>query len=252
MPRSFRPSGVQRARRFVQGTEPRVLFDLTVGRQYRVLVVTGWAELLKRLRRLAAEGRQDPDAAWTKFEELALSSERANILKAVVRLGRLLPELERYRLAVAITRILAPVEWPPAWSAARPALVEALDALVEEADPDADDSFVATHDVDGNPDLRYVNHHVLYAARSLLRRPCRRDELRTVALLCNTGVALLLKEYRRATKDADTGTPSRAALDARRRLRRALAAYTEAASALNDAVGSVLFEGLHARLEGED
>lgn len=223
-----------------------------MGRQYIAPVATGWAELLKRLRRLAAEGRQDPDAAWTKFEELALSSERANILKGIVRLGRLLPELERYRLAVAITRLLAPVEWPPAWSAARPALVEALDALVEEANPDADDSFLATHGIDDNPDLRYVNYHVLYAARNLLRRPCRRDELRTVALLCNTGMALLLKEYRRVKKDTDAGTPSRAVLAARRRLRRALAAYTEAASALNDAVGAVLFEGLHARLEGED
>ena len=211
----------------------------------------GWAEFLKRLRRLAAEGRQEPDAAWTRFEDLASRSERANILKTIVRLGKVLPEGERYRLAAAVTRILAPIEWPPEWAAKRLDFVAALDTLVEETNPEEDSSFFALCSAGRNEELQRVTHLVLFAARDLLRRPCRRDELRTVALLCNTGLSQVLKSYRRSAKRIAAGGMPGSVVDAHTRCRQALAAYAEAASDLNEAAGVVLFEGLHAGIEGE-
>jgi hypothetical protein len=213
-------------------------------------VATGWAELLRRIRRLAAEEREDPEATWKKFQQLAARSERASILKPLVRLGRVLPSRERHVLAVSITRILAPLEWPPEWIQGRAELVDALDALLEEMDPNEPSSFLSLGGLGGDGELTWrVSRIVLYSARNLLHRPCRRDELRTVALLCNTGILINLQSYRRSAKQINQDTAPRPLVDARVRYRNALVNYATAASVLNGAVGAVLFEGLHAPLE---
>src|SRR5262249_32196336 len=103
------------------------------------------------------------------------------------------------------------------------------------------EELVEAHDI-SNPPMANV---VLYAACNLLSKPCRRDELRTVALLCNTGFALCRKTYRTFRKRL----PGSVAPDSAVRFRDALIEYAGAADLLNDAVGAVLFEGLHAELE---
>jgi hypothetical protein len=146
---------------------------------------------------------------------------------------------------VAITRILAPIEWSQAAERVRPALVLALDALVQETDPAANDSFfsfeVEALEAAGNSGhVLRMTHVLFFAARDFLQKPCRRDELQTVALLCNWGYSTAVREYRSAQNPSVRST---------RRMRDALVAYAEAADALNDAVGNVLFEGLHAPIE---
>jgi hypothetical protein len=207
-------------------------------------VATGWAELLKWIRRRVAADERDLEATWTRFQKLAVRSERAEILKTIVRVGRVLPDQERYRLAVATTRLLAPIEWPSEWREAWPSLVAAVDTLVEETCPDAKASFFALHDLDTDAELQRVGHVVLIDARNLLRQPCRRDELPTVASLCNTGSSVCLHAYRKVIERSGEGTSIDQ--DARARYRSAVAAYAEAAAALNEAVGAVLFEGLDA------
>jgi hypothetical protein len=207
-------------------------------------VATGWAELLTWIRRRVAEGNHDPEATWTRFEKRAARSERTDILKYIVRVGQILPDKERSRLAVVTTRLLAPIEWPNEWSEVRLPLVAALDTLVEETDPQADTSFFALHDLEGDAELQKVGHLVLVGSRDLLLRPCRRDELTTVARLCNVGITACLRAYRRTLRRcAKTATIEQGS---RIRFRSAFAAYAEAAEVLNQVVGAVLFEGLDA------
>jgi len=208
----------------------------------------GWAEFLKRIRRLVAEGRQDPVATWKKFEELARSSPQAQTLEIIISIGRRLPEHQRYRLAVAVTRILAPIEWPAAWDIARPELVEALDVLVEETNPEVEGSFFALLATSSDADTHSAANVILYTARNLLSKPCRRDELRTVATLCNSGIAICLMVYRSSRVRRRSRDIGRAA----DRFRDALTDYADSAALLNEAMGAVLFEGLHAGIEAEE
>jgi hypothetical protein len=113
-----------------------------------------------------------------------------------------------------------------------------------EATPAEKASFFALHDLDTDAELQRVGHVVLIDARNLLRQPCRRDELPTVASLCNTGSSVCLRVYRKVIERSGEGTSIDQ--DARARYRSAVAAYAETAAALNEAVGAVLFEGLDA------
>jgi hypothetical protein len=215
-------------------------------------VASGWAELWKRIRRLAEVDERDFEGTWARFRKLASSSERASALKILVRVGSVLSERERYSLAVAVTRILAPIEWPSEWIPARTKLTNALDALIEETDPD--NQLPASNPYVVDAQARETSHVVLYVAGDLLRKPCRRDELRSVAALCNTGIALRLRLERKRAGPAlnlPSGVRQRDIEASSLRFRRAMAAYVEAANELNDAVGAVLFEGLHAPLEQE-
>ena len=186
------------------------------------------------------------NATWTRFQKLAAGSEREDVLKHVVRVGRILPDHERYVLAVATTRLLAPIEWPNEWSEARPALVAALDTLVDATCPSELESFFALHDLGIDAELERLGHFVLIDARDLLRRPCRRDDLPTIASLCNRGSAACLGVYRRVVQQADQSAPIDQ--NARARYRSAFEGYASAARRLNGAVGAVLFEGLDAVL----
>ncbi len=225
--------------------DPQVLRQRAAGSRVPP-VGSGWAELLRWVRLRVQREERDPAATWSRFQKLAARSERAEILKHVVRVGRLLPDLERYRLAVSITRMLAPIEWPSEWSEARLRLVSALDTLVEETDPDAASSFFGLHDLGPDAVLQRVGHRVVQNSRDLLQRPCRRDELAVVARLCNAGNAACLLAYRRAVKrSAALVTDDQAA---RAHYRSAFEAYAEAAGALNEVVGAVLFEGLDASI----
>ena len=207
-------------------------------------VATGWAELRGWIRRRANADTRDPEATWTRFQKLATRSEREDILKHIVHVGRILPTMERYRLAVSMTRLLAPTEWPSEWSVARPALVAALETLVEETDPHSDASFFALHDMKNEAEFQKVGHLVLVGARDLLLRPCRRDEVHPVARLCNTGTTACLRVYRMVIQRSEDATTIDQ--DSRARFRSAFAVYAKAAATFNEAVGAVLFEGLDA------
>jgi hypothetical protein len=94
-----------------------------------------------------------------------------------------------------------------------------------------------------------TGHAVLQSALHLLRPPCRRDQLRIVARLCNIGQTTCHQVYRHALARRRGAPVSGALLDARTRYVFAFEHYAVAARALNSAVEEVLFEGLDARLE---
>lgn len=203
-------------------------------------VATGWAEFLKRLRRLASAGERDHAAGWTMFKRLARASPQQGTLDILVHVGQDLPERERYRLAVGVTRLLAPIEWPEEWEGVRPGLADALLRLSMQMDPDAEDSFFARIATKTGAEARRMAQLAMVSAEDLLRKP-RRDQLRTVALLCNAGMAVCIETHRRFSKTSDTREFQAFGM--------AIAGYTEAAGRLNEATGAVLFEGLYAALE---
>jgi hypothetical protein len=207
-------------------------------------VATGWAELRTWIRRRVADDKRDHEATWTRFQKLAARSERADILRHIIGIGRILPDQERYRLAVAVTRLLAPIEWPKEWSDVRPALVAALETLADETCPVENATFFALHDLGADAEIERLGHLVLIDARDLLLRPCRRDDLPSIARLCNLGSATCLDVYRKVILRSGEGVLIDQ--DARARYRRAFEGYATAARALNDVVGAVLFEGLDA------
>lgn len=206
------------------------------------IVATGWAEFLKRLQRLAIKGQRNHAAGWATFEELAQHSPRRETLAIFLRLGQVLPERERYQLAVAVTRLLAPIDLPQEIEAVRPRLADAVSRLSEEMDPDDDDSFFASIANQKGADRRRMAHLAMVSAEDLLRKP-RRDQLRTIGLLCNVGMTECInaqRKYGRLSKSPQSN-----------RFGTALADYVASADAMNDATGAVLFEGLHASLEEE-
>ncbi len=203
-------------------------------------VATGWAEYLEQLRRLASEGTRDHLAGWATFEKLAAGSPQPEPLMLLVRLGRDLPERERYRLAVAVTRLLAPMEWPLEWEVVRPGLIYALSELADEMDPDGHDSFFGHVVTKEGAKTRRIAHLTIVAAIDLLRKP-RRDQLRSIAMLCNASMAACIEAYRQFSKSVPLANTQVFGL--------AIAEYASAADLLNDATGAVLFEGLHAVLE---
>lgn len=205
-------------------------------------MTTGWAEFLGRLRRLASKGQRNHAVGWATFEKLAQGSPQQKTLAIVVRLGHELPERERYRLAVAVTRLLAPIEWPEEWEAVRPSLADAISRLASEMNPDEENTLFAKIATRKGAESRRMAYLAMASAEDLLRKP-RRDQLRTIAMLCNAGMAVCIETHRQCSRTTDSSNLH--AFGA------AIANYAAAASSLNEAAGAVLFEGLHAALEEE-
>jgi hypothetical protein len=145
-------------------------------------VTPGWAELLAWMQQQSAGGTLDAEAAWDAFRAVVATSEHAALPELCARFHAA-PARDRLALAGTIASLLAPVEWPTSWRDARLGLVNALDALVRETAPDSI-PFDLTLD---ERDLYHGGWTDLALARDLLRVPCRRDELRWVAKLCDAG-----------------------------------------------------------------
>jgi hypothetical protein len=216
-------------------------------------VPSGWAELLgKLLEQLKESNRPDVKSAWSEFVRQGKVSSHAPVLENIVKVGQNLPAVSRVALALNVSALLAPVEWPLEWEKARPRFVESLEAMLRAMSPDQPDSFAALLEL-GDDALAYATGYaVLQSVLNLFRTPCRRAELRFVARLCNIGHTSCLSVYRRALARRRGQPMNGALLDARTRYVVALEHYSLAARALNSAVGAVLFEGLDARLEAPE
>jgi len=201
-------------------------------------VATGWAEFLKALQARMARGPIEPAAAWAVFEQFAQTSPRAAVLGHLMRLGHLLPENERYQLGVLVADLLRQ-DWPEEWELFRPGLVSALAGLAAEMNPDSVHSYFNHIATVPGAETRRMAYLSILAAQDLLAKP-RRDQIRTVAMLCNAGFAVCINTSRQLGKMSDSRDIERFGL--------AIAGYTAAADLLNNATGAVLFEGLHAPL----
>lgn len=90
---------------------------------------------------------------------------------------------------------------------------------------------------------------MFFTAVQLLSTPCRRDQLRPIARLCDLGLHGIMGTYRSALARERGEALSGPLLDARMRFAAAFDRYAQAARALNSAAGEVLFERLDERLE---
>jgi len=167
----------------------------------------------------SAAGALDIEAVWEHFRALAATSEQAGLPALVARFDAA-PAQDRLALAGTIAGMLGPVEWPVAWREPRERLVRAIAQLLRVASASVKDDLLA---LDVEP---------LRLARRLLDVPCRRDELRHVADLCDLGVVQLNPDRRDARQVAFAV---------------AVGTYIEAARGLNHACGVVLFKILEWR-----
>lgn len=195
-------------------------------------MATDWVEylsFLKAERQVSALAPTSSTDFWTRFKTDAQSSQWGETLADLLAQSESLSRRLRLSVAVAISRILSTLEWPPAWDARREALAGALDGLAEvvrEWLPSARNDFDSA--APSEQDIATLAYAGLVTAQALLRHPCRRDELRTVAVLCNAVAAAILRaQQRRCSAEV--------------KFTLALARYTKATGAMNDAVGTQLF-----------
>lgn len=196
----------------------------------------GWAELLEKVLSAPA----GPDAVWAEFREVAERSPRAAVLEPALRLAERLPAADRRTLVVALATCAAPLEWPLEREAIRPSLTAALGDLLREMDPAQPSSLPRMLHLDLTPhaDIHTAGLVAMRGAHQMLRLPCRRDEIRTVAYLCNWGRFACHASYGRALAQAAGGSATAAVI----RYEVARSRFDEQARAFNHIYGNVLFE----------
>ncbi len=210
----------------------------------------GWAEFLERIKQQALANQVDARALWSEFLQLGQTSPRAQAIQFLAEAVRKVPIVDRMSIAILVTSLLAPLEWPPEWEQHRLPLVEALDSLGRALDPRQPDTLFALLELE--PDVEIIHTAggvMLSSAADLLRPPCRRDQLRLGAHLSNAGYHACLVTYHRTLAKHAEESRAGPLLEARMKLAASLDKYAQAARALNSAVGEVLFTRLDERLE---
>jgi hypothetical protein len=218
--------------------------------------VADWQRFLRRIAKLRGGGQIDDASIWSEFCKLAGFSSRQEDLAFLTRLGENLgSSTHRALLAVAVARLLAPIEWPKAWEKAGRPLVDALNAFVVELDPSEAGTAVqmlelsvAEEGRDSARDFRTARR-VVRAATRLLEKPCRRDELPLVAGMCNMGMGLAVRAFRETYEEQPQGLSSGVEV-AWIQFNNTLRKYRAAISIMNDALGEALFrEPISSRSE---
>ena len=210
----------------------------------------GWAEFLERVEQQLESGQADSHAIWSEFLQLGQTSPRAQGIQIFAEVVQKLPTEDRVTAALGVAALLAPLEWPPEWEQHRLPLVEALESLVRAINPHQPDSLPALLEL--APDEQVIHatgRAMLASAADLLRTPCRRDQFRLGARLCNVGYYSCLFVYRGARLRPAEESREGSLLEARMKLAASFDRYAQAARALNSEVGEVLFEQLDERLE---
>jgi hypothetical protein len=204
-------------------------------------VAIGWAELLDEMLRTPAGS----ESAWTELRELAAHSPRSAVLEPALRLAERLPAADRHLLALALATCSAPLEWPLQGEALRPLLTAALGDLLRQMDPAQPGSLARNLDLSLEAEVHAAGLVALQGAHQMLRLPCRRDEIRIVAHLCNRGRAACHAGYHRALS-RDAGDSVTAAVI---RYEFARGRFVAEARAFNQVYGNVLFETGEAPLQ---
>ncbi|MDI3282357.1 hypothetical protein [Polyangium sp. 15x6] len=212
-------------------------------------MAASWAELLKSLQERQEGGKAlTPAVVWREFKRQAARSNREDV-KRLAEAGEGMTPDDRALFAAAVMPLLITLDWPPAWEAARPDLVMAVEALLEETDSRKPSTFAAHFTELPSPrrevgvpffNMAWVS---LSVALDMLRRPCPPGELRSVAMLCRAGTAPARPVFE-ASKMGKPPFSEPPHFDAGSRYLETFERYVRAARAMNDAVGAVLFHGL--------
>ena len=213
-------------------------------------MATGWRELNEQLRNVPVGTSQVEavERAWPTFASLVLRlphfTDGSVALKVIEKSGP-----SRQVIAFLITALLAPTEWPIEWDARRIELVRALAELRRQTSlrnprtsaGQEPATFFAQIELGPGTAAVDMSHRVLTNAASLLRTPCRRNQIGFVADLCNVATSQLRAAYQRALAQQGDAAMREPVLGAHLRYRVAALRYDDAATAMNDAIGSVLF-----------
>ena len=213
-------------------------------------MATGWLELSEQLRALPGK-REAVEQWWSKFTSLMQRSQHLNgpaLLKIIEG------DASRYVIAGIVAGLLAPTQWPVEWEEQRPELIRALGELRRQTrllDPGGGAApepatFFAQIELGEDRAPVEISHRILAAAEDLLVTPCRRDQMGSVAGLCNLATASLRAAYQRALARQGAAVMQEPLLGAHLRYRVAVLRYDDAAAAMNDTVGSVLFHPFDA------
>lgn len=212
-------------------------------------MASGWRDLLEEMNRQSAAKAPDPAAVWRTFEELSAASPRSDLLGIALQLGPTLSPEQRGLLAGMVSALLDPIEWPGEWEQARRPLVEALEELWKQADPEASDSLAAALVLEQD-ELLLVSYGTLTVALRLLQAPCPRHEIGYTANLCYIGTAGCFAALVQKLEHLPPAVDRESIQLAKTRFEVAFQAYARAARAMNAACGIVLFDGLEMRLGG--
>ncbi|TKD01696.1 hypothetical protein [Polyangium fumosum] len=211
-------------------------------------MAASWAELVKRLQERQESGKALTAAVlWREFKRQAAQSNRQDV-RHLAEIGKGMTPEDRGRFAVAVMPLLVTLDWPLAWEAARPGLIVALEAILEETDSEHPNRFAhaylsAVPSPEHEAKLFDTAWISLDVALDMLRRPCPASELRNVAALCVLGTsqpALLAFEFSKSDNDF----ASEPLMHACSQYLQAFERYVRAARAMNQAVGAVIFDGL--------
>jgi len=220
-------------------------------RAYVVDVAESWKELLASFFARSERNELPIDLVWDEFRRQAAFSTLPALDQILMAGESMTQPRERALLAVAVSPLLAELDWPRAWDKARQDLVLTLEPLVRAMEPETTLKvldFAGT--LGGGPravlllmGITKMSASALGAALIALRKPCVPGELNTVAHLCNMGTALINSLPRGPSaqllsKATDNDKPDVS------RLLDAFERYTHAARAMNKAVGTVLFTNL--------
>ena len=197
-------------------------------------MATGWAELLDKAR-ITPGGL---DSVWAELRDLAGRSPRSAVLEPALRMAERLPAADRQLVAVALATCAALLEWPLEAEALRPSLTAALGDLIRQMDRAQPGSLAWNLDLGPEADGHAAGLAALRGAHGMLQVPCRRDEIRIVASLCNQGRAACHSSYERALLQGG-GDSATAAVT---RYEVARGRFVEQALAFNQIYGNVLFQ----------
>ena len=192
------------------------------------------------------------DGLWNSFSFLTVRWQRATDGQGLLKSIESQPN--RHFTAMMMTALLAPTEWPLEWEAQRPELVRALAELRRQSrssGPPASvggepATFFALVDLGADRAAVEIGHRVLATAVDLLGTPCRRDQVAAGADLCNLATSRLGTAYQRALAQQAELAMREPLFAAHLRYRVAALRYDDAALAMNDAIGSVLFHPFDA------
>lgn len=210
----------------------------------------GWDEFLEKVKRQAAlEEPQGLQAIWTEFLQRSQKSPRAEALQMLVQAVQKAPLDQRASVAFVVATLLAPLEFPPEWEQPRLRVVDALIGLMDPLNNFEDaNALTGLLESDTESALLVSGAWVVLSNANRLLIMCRREDLRTIAGLCDLGLAQVVLPLRKEFAKRAGRPLDEKILQARIRFEAALDQYAQAARAFNAAVGEVVFKFLDLRL----
>lgn len=192
-----------------------------------------WKQLLDEQPKAGRVPVPELEAYWSAFKGvLAGSRSMRTLANAVARLETQ-PVGVRADCAAAFAAVLADQEMPQSWDDAMRLLAEACRLFLQQTDPLGAGAFGGLTGSEPARRNRGLAHKSLAVAHGLMTGGPRRSEIAAIAQLTSISVGALISAYTEASGALDEAS--------RRDVIHSWGKLHEAAQAMNDAVGRLLF-----------